>query len=160
VSDPRTSDLGPSGGHSLEAAGSPAGRRREGRWTVLSLGLLAVVFVGGTWTFSRFVQRPAPAAAGPVDHGPLPDAVKAALLAKVAPHLDGVELIELRTGAVREFRLKGRPKYDLAQDFHKAFRPLVATELRPLLQPYGEILSFEIKALDLPPLRLRALPND
>jgi hypothetical protein len=145
---------------SLEAAGSAAEQRAEGRWTVLSLLLLAAVFVGGTWTFSRFVQRPAPAAAGPVDHGPLPDAVKAALLAKVAPHLDGVELIELRTGAIREFRIKGRPKYDLAQDFHKAFRPLVATELRPLLQPYGEILSFEIKALDLPPLRLRALPND
>jgi hypothetical protein len=155
VSDPRTPES-----RSLEAAGSEAERRREGRWTFAGLGLLAVVFIGGTWTFSRFVRRPAPTAAGPVDHGPLPGAVKAALLAKVAPHLDGVELIELRTGVIREFRLKGRPRYDLAQDFHRAFRPLVATELRPLLQPYGEILSFEIKALDLPPLRLRALPND
>lgn len=147
-------------GHDLERPASAAETRREGRWTLWSLGLLAVVFLGATWTFARFTRLPAPAALGPVNHGPLPAAVREAVLAKLAPHLDGVDFIEMPNGAVREFRIKGRPKYDLAQDFHKAFRPLVATELRPLLQPYGEILSFEIKALDLPPMRLRALPND
>lgn len=147
-------------GHDLERSGGEAESRREGRWTLGSLGLLALVFLGATWTFARFTRLPAPAAPGPVNHGPLPEAVRLAVLAALAPHLDGVEFIEMRTGSVREFRIKGRPKYDLAQDFHKAFRPLVARELRPLLQPYGEILSFEIKALDLPPMRLRALPND
>jgi hypothetical protein len=119
-----------------------------------------VVFLGATWTFARFTRLPAPETQGKVDHGPLPETVRLEVLAKLAPHLDGVEFIEMRNGSVREFRIKGRPKYDLAQDFHKAFRPLVARQLRPLLQPYGEILSFEIRALDLPPMRLRALPND
>ena len=147
-------------GHDLERPAGALQGRREGRWTLLSLGFLAVVFIGGTWTFLRFTRLPGPAAAGPVNHGPLPEYIRQALLAKLAPHLDKVEFIELNSGGVREFRIKGRPKYDLAQDFHRAFRPLVATELRPMLQPFGEILSFEIKALDLPPLRLRPLPND
>ncbi len=147
-------------GHDLERPASEAESRREGRWTLWSLGLLALVFLGATWTFARFTRLPAPAAQGPVNHGPLPEAVRLAVLETLAPHLDGVEFIEMRNDSVREFRIKGRPKYDLAQDFHKAFRPLVARELRPRLQPYGEILSFEIKALDLPPMRLRALPND
>ena len=147
-------------GHDLERPAGELQGRREGCWTFLSLGLLAVVFIGGTWTFVRFTRLPGPAAVGPVNHGPLPETIRQALLAKLAPHLDEVEFIELNSGHVREFRIRGRPKYDLAQDFHKAFRPLVATELRPMLQPFGEILSFEIRALDLPPLRLRPLPND
>jgi hypothetical protein len=81
--------------------------------------------------------------------------VRAEVLALVEPHLRGAKLLELNERGLREFRITGTPTALLSQDFHRAFRPLVVEHLRPLLSPYGEVLSFDITALDLPPTRLR-----
>lgn len=140
----------------LEAPPRPEDRPSERRWTILSLGLLALVLGGTVWTASRLFRARPHLPAGLADHGPLPEGVRGEVLALLAPHLDGAELLELREHGMREFRIKGRARALLSQDFHRAFRPLVARELRPLLTPYGEVLSFEITSLDLPPLRLRA----
>ena len=101
-----------------------------------------------------------------VHRGPLPaeelhavGGVPDQVLSLVAPHLENANLQELHTGKVREFRITGKPKELLAQEFYAAFRPLVVTRLMPLLRPYGEIISFDITALDLPPARLRDIPN-
>ena len=75
-------------------------------------------------------------------------------------HLEAATLEELRQGPVREFHIRGRSKAPLAQEFYAGFRPAVASRLMPLLQPYGEIISFDIAALDLPPARLRPIPKD
>lgn len=139
----------------LEAAPREEDQRGERRWAVVSLTILGLVFValaGAVWQVGR---RQPVLPRGAADHGPLPPAIRAEALALVEPHLDQVEFLELPEKGRREFRFKGRPRALLSMDFHRAFRPLVAQRLRPLLSPYGEVLSFEITSLDLPPVRLR-----
>ncbi len=141
--------------HNLEVSAPPS----ERRWMWVCLGLLALLLLYSAWTVRRLTSvvnlAPAPA----VDHGPLPESVRAQVLALVAPHLENAILQELHTGKVREFRIIGKPKELLAQEFYAAFRPLVVDRLMPLLRPYGEIISFDITALDLPPARLREIPD-
>lgn len=141
-------------GH-LEATPSGEDRRSERRWAVVSMTVLGLVFLalaGAVWQVAR---RQPVLPRGAADHGPLPAGIRAEALALVAPHLDQIEFLEMPEKGRREFRLKGRPRALLSMDFHRAFRPLVAQRLRPLLAPYGEVLSFEITSLDLPPVRLR-----
>lgn len=140
----------------LEIAPSPADQRSERAWAWVSLGTLALVFLvmgGSIWLVSR---RTVVLPQGSANHGPLPPRIREQVLALVAPHLDQVEFFELQENGRREFRIKGRPRALLSMDFHRAFRPLVAQQLRPLLADYGEVLSFDITSLDLPPVRLRA----
>ena len=141
--------------HNLEGAAPPA----ERRWMVVCLGLLAVLLVYSAWTVRRLTSANSLAPTAVVDHGPLPASVRVEVLALVEPHLEHATLQELHTGKVREFHISGKPKALLAQEFYAAFRPLVASRLMPLLRPYGEIISFDITALDLPPARLRDIPN-
>jgi hypothetical protein len=126
---------------------------------VICLGLLAIILLYSAWTVRRLTSAvkltPAPAA----DHGPLPGPVRNQVLALVEPLLENAKFQELHTGKVREFRISGKPKALLAQEFYAVFRPLVVTQLMPLLRPYGEIISFDITALDLPPARLRDIPK-
>ena len=141
--------------HTLEGPPAPEDQGSERRWAWASLALLGLVFLamaGAVWQVTR---RQAVLPAGVADHGPLPSGIREEVQALVAPHLDQVEFLELPEKGKREFRLKGRPKALLSMDFHRAFRPLVAQRLRPLLAPYGDVLSFEITSLDLPPVRLR-----
>ena len=63
-------------------------------------------------------------------------------------------VLEEQQAGVRVFILKGTPTTALAQDFNRAFNPLVVQTLIPLLKPYGEVLSFDIASLDPPPVRL------
>lgn len=140
---------------SLEGPAHPS----ERRWMLICLGLLAIVLAYSAWTVRRLTATAKLAPAPAVDHGPLPESVRTQVLALVEPHLEKAELQELRTGKVREFRISGKPRELLAQEFHAAFRPLVVTRLMPLLRPYGEIISFDITALDLPPARLRDIPD-
>lgn len=141
--------------HNLEGSAPPA----ERRWMVACLGLLAVLLLYSAWTARRLTSTAKLAPAPAVDHGPLPESVRNQVLALVGPHLEKADLQELRTGKVREFRISGKPRELLAQEFYAAFRPLVVTRLMPLLRPYGEIISFDITALDLPPARLRDIPD-
>jgi hypothetical protein len=76
------------------------------------------------------------------------------VLASVAPFLQEAVLLEEQQAGVRVFILKGTPTTALAQDFNRAFNPLVVQTLIPLLKPYGEVLSFDIASLDPPPVRL------
>lgn len=142
--------------HNLEGGAPPS----ERRWTLICLSLLAVILLYSAWTARRVTSavRLAPSLAA--DHGPMPEAVRKQVLELVAPHLEDAKLLELRTGKVREFRITGKPRELLAQEFYGAFRPLVVARLMPLLRPYGEIISFEIKSLDLPPARLRDIPGE
>ena len=139
----------------LEGAAPPS----ERRWALICLGLLAILLLYSAWTVRRLTSVVKLAPAPAVDHGPLPEPVRNQVLALVEPHLENANLQELHTGKVREFRITGKPKELLAQEFYASFRPLVVTRLMPLLRPYGEIISFDIKALDLPPARLRDIPN-
>jgi hypothetical protein len=141
--------------HTLEGPPRPEDQGSERRWAWASLVLLGLVFLalgGAVW---QVAGRTAALPQGAADHGPLPAGIRAEVLGLVAPHLDQVEFLELPEKGQREFRLKGRPRALLSMDFHRAFRPLVAQRLRPLLTPYGEVLSFDITSLDLPPVRLR-----
>ena len=126
----------------------------------ICLGFLAIILLYSAWTIRRLTSVAKLTPAHAVDHGPLPAAVRAQVLALVGPHLENAQLQELHTGKVREFRISGKPKELLAQEFYAAFRPLVVTGLMPLLRPYGEIISFDITALDLPPARLRDIPKE
>ncbi len=123
------------------------------------MALLAALLVYSAWTVRRLTSVVKLAPAPAVNHGPLPESVRNQVLALVEPHLENASLQELHTGNVREFRIAGKPKELLAQEFYAAFRPLVVTRLMPLLRPYGEIISFDITALDLPPARLRDIPD-
>ncbi len=130
-------------------------RGPERRLTILSLILLALAVGTTGWTAWRVLRVKPHLPAGPGDHGPLPPAGRDEVLALVEPHLEKARLLEIREQGRREFRLVGKPKALLSQDFYRPFRPLVAERLKPLLTPYGEVLSFEITSLDLPPMRLR-----
>jgi len=142
--------------HSLEGSAPPS----ERRWMLICLGLLAIILLYSVWTVRRLTSVEKFAPAPTVDHGPLPESVQAQVLALVGPHLENAKLQELHLGQVREFRISGKPKELLAQEFYAAFRPLVVTRLMPLLRPYGEIISFDITALDLPPARLRDIRTE
>ena len=144
---------------SLETPPAPTERRREQRWA-LTAGLVAFAVGAALIPVVRHLRRQATLAGGAVDHGPLPPAVRARVMAVLDRHLEGAVLEEARRGPVREFHIRGRSRAPLAQEFHAAFRPAVTGELMPLLRPYGEIISFDIAALDLPPARLRPLPKD
>lgn len=137
----------------------PEGRARvsERRWAVVTLGAMALVTLLAFFAIRTLSRSQPPAPAAPVDHGPLPQSVRQAVMDLLAPHLDHARLVELPGDGIREFRIKGRPKAVLAKEFNAAFKPLVVRELMPRLRPYGEILSFEIESLDLPPARLRPL---
>lgn len=139
---------------SLESPPSTATRRRERRWTRVSLAVLAVALGLAAVAVVR-LRKAGPAPAPPAVPGPLPGFVAAQALALLEPHLEDAQLLEMRQGPVRELRIKGRPRAALAQDFNAAFRPLVAERLIPLLRPHADVLSFEIANLDLPPVRLR-----
>jgi hypothetical protein len=142
--------------HTLEGLAPPS----ERRWMLFCLGLLAIILLYSAWTVRRLTSVAKLAPAPAVDHGPLPETVRAQALALVAPHLEDAKLQELHLGKVREFRITGKPKAMLAQEFYASFRPLVVTQLMPLLRPYGEIISFDITALDLPPARLRDIRKE
>jgi hypothetical protein len=142
----------------LEAPPPGPEGRLERRWALLSLAVLGLALPAAGLVAWRIARVPPPPA-DPVDHGELPAAVRAEVLRLVAPHLEGARLTEVRTQALREFHLEGRPRPLLAREFQAAFRPLVAGRIMPLLRPYGELLSFDVTALDLPPARLRPLPT-
>lgn len=121
----------------------------------MAAGAVALVLAPAVWHLLHARELPAVA-----DAGPLPADVRARAMALLDRHLEGATLEEIRRGPVREFHVRGRSRAPLAQDFHRAFRPAVAGELMPLLRPYGEIISFDIASLDLPPVRLRPLPKE
>ena len=100
------------------------------------------------------VRNPYATEVAQVSHVPLPDAVRQQVMQAVAPLLSDAYLLEEEASGVRVFILKGNPKMALAQDFNRAFNPLVVQTLIPLLKPYGEVLSFDIASLDPPPVRL------
>ena len=129
-------------------------RRSERRWAAWSLGFLLVFGLSGLWVSYQFLSRPV-APAPPVDHGSLPAAVKAKALGTLGSQLDRAQLEERWERGRREFRVLGTPRNPLVSEFSRNFRPLVATELMPLLRPYGETISFDIYNTDLPPVRLR-----
>lgn len=143
--------------YNLEAPPPSQERPRERRWALLSLGSLALALILAGLAVNH-LRKSGPAAAAAVDHRPLPAAVRAQVLALLDQHLLEGRLEEVAQGPVREFRISGRTRAPLAQEFYAGFKPLVADQLMPLLRPYGEIISFDIAALDLPPARLRPLP--
>lgn len=142
---------------SLETPPPAETRHRERRWTRISLAILAAALAIAAVAVVR-LRKTQPPPAPPVASGPLPGFVAAQALALVEPHLEDAQILEMREGARRELRLKGRPRAALAQDFQAAFRPLVVQQLMPLLRPHADVLSFEIANMDLPPVRLRPLP--
>jgi hypothetical protein len=144
---------------SLEATPAESDRRSEGRWTRAAL-LTGLAVLASLVPVAVHLRRQAVRAAAAVDHGPLPEAVRAQVMAILDQHLVQARLEEARQGPLREFHVRGSARAPLAQDFHRAFRPAVVNGLMPLLRPYGEIISFDIASLDLPPARLRPLPKD
>ena len=144
---------------SLEAPPSATARQGERRWALASYGVGAAVLVCSALAVNHLRHREPPPALA-VEHGPLPDAVRVQIMAILDQHLHDARLLELHQGPVREFRIQGSSRAALAQDFYAGFRPVVVNRLMPLLRPYGEIISFDIAALDLPPARLRPLPKD
>ena len=143
---------------SLESPPTPAERRHERRWTQVSLWLFVLVLAGAAAAINH-LRKSSPPAAMAVDHGPLPALVRAQVLAILDQHLLGVQLEEHSEGPMREFHIKGRTRAGLAQEFYAGFRPALVGRIMPLLRPYGEVISFDIASLDLPPARLRPLPT-
>lgn len=144
---------------SLESTPSEPERRRDRRWG-WTAAVLGIVVLAASVPAVRSLRRLASPSGGPADHGPLPADVRVRVMAILDQHLEGAVLEEAHRGAVREFHVRGRSRAPLAQEFYAGFRPAVADRLMPLLRPYGEIISFDIAALDLPPARLRPLPKD
>ena len=144
---------------SLETPPPATVRRRERRWALASFGAGAVILAGSALAVNHLRQRQ-PSAAPAVDHGPLPEGVRAQVMSILDQHLRNASLTEVRQGPVREFHIQGSTRAPLAQEFYAGFRPAVADRLMPLLRPNGEIISFDIAALDLPPARLRPFPKD
>ncbi len=144
--------------HSLESHADEHERRRERRWMAWGLGAILLVGGYGLHVARQLASRPV-ADPGPMNEGPLPEALKVEILALLEPHLAGAQLVEVREGPLRDFRIKGTPRATLDKAFKAAFRPLVVNELMPRLRPYGHIISFEVANMDFPPARLRPLPN-
>ncbi len=144
---------------SLESPPPDPERRRERRWG-RSAAVLGVLVLAAAVPAGLHLRHAAGLPQGPVDHGPLPADVRAKVMGILDAHLEGASLEEVRNGPAREFHVRGRSRAPLAQEFHAKFRPAITDGLMPLLRPYGEIISFDIAALDLPPARLRPLPKD
>lgn len=132
--------------------------RSDRWWAVLSLGLLAVVSIWAGVICVRLLRVPPPVTS-PVDHGALPAAVRAQVMAILDARLTNAKLEERWEDGARDFHVSGTPRPLLAKDFSGPFRADVADKLMPLLRPYGEIISFEIYNFDFAPARLRALPQ-
>ena len=122
--------------------------------------MVVLLALAGAGVAVHHLAQSAPPPADAVDHGPLPAAVRTQVMALLDQHLVDAQLVELHQGPLREFRIKGRSRAPLAQTFYAGFRPAVVNTLMPLLRPYGEIISFDIASLDLPPARLRPLTED
>ena len=133
-------------------------RRRERRWTLTSLGAIALTLAGSALAVNHLRQRQPPPAA-PADHGALPAPVRAEVLRLLDTYLLDVHLVEQDEEGRREFHIKGHTRAGLAQEFYAGFRPALVGQIMPLLRPYGEVISFDIASLDLPPARLRPLPT-
>jgi len=144
---------------SLESSPQASDRVRERRWALASALAVGLTLAGAGLAIHHLAQSSPPPAAA-VDHGPLPAGVRDQVMALLDRHLLDPRLEEVRQGELREFRIKGRTRAPLAQTFYAGFRPAVVDRLMPLLRPYGEIISFDIASLDLPPARLRPLPKD
>jgi len=144
---------------SLESSPPAPDRARERRWALVSALVAGVVLAGAGLAVHHLAQSsPAPAPA--VDHGAVPPAVRLQVQALLDRFLLDAQFQEISQGPLREFHIKGRTRAGLAQEFYAGFRPAVVDTLMPLLRPYGEIISFDIASLDLPPARLRPLPKD
>lgn len=142
---------------SLESPADAPHRTGERRWMAWGLGVLLLVGGYGLWVAKGLASRPV-ADPGPMNEGPLPEALRAELQAKLDAQLLGAQLVEIREGRLRDFRIKGRPRATMDKAFKAQFRNLVVSELMPKLRPYGHLISFEITDQDLPPARLRPLP--
>jgi len=142
----------------LETPPPPAERRREVRWTRVCLGAMLATLLGAGLAVNHLRQSQPPRTA-PADHGALPAPVRAEVLALLDTYLLDVHLEEQGEPGLREFHIKGHTRAGLAQDFYRGFRPALVGRIMPLLRPYGEIISFDIASLDLPPARLRPLPT-
>ena len=145
----------------LETPPRAPDRARERRWALAAAGALLLILAGAGLAVHHLAQS-RPPAAGVADHGPLPAAVRLQAQAILDRHLLDGQLLEVRldgdgAGPLREFRIQGRTRAGLAQEFYAGFRPAVVNQLMPLLRPYGEIISFDIASLDLPPARLRPI---
>lgn len=142
---------------SLESPADGHHHRGERRWMAWSLGALLIIGGYGLWVAKGLASRPV-ADAGPLNEGPLPEPLRVELQAKLDAQLLGAQLVEIREGRLRDFRIKGRPRAAMDKAFKAEFRQLVVKELMPKLRPYGHLISFEIADQDLPPARLRPLP--
>ena len=145
----------------LSLESSPPGplRLRERRWAVASAWTIGLCLAGAGLAVHH-LARSGPAPAPAAEPGPLPEPVRARVLALLDRFLLDAHMQELNVGPLREFHIQGRARAPLAQEFYRDFRPAVADRLMPLLRPYGDIISFDIASLDLPPARLRPLPKD
>ncbi len=142
---------------SLEEPLTEVERRSETRWAVGGIALIAAFSLGAIFAGYRILsQQPPPAP--PVDHGALPEAVKAKAMGLLSSQLDQGRLEERWDEGRRDFHITGTPRNPLVSQFLRDFKPVVAKELMPLLRPYGEVISFEVYNTDLPPARLRAFP--
>ena len=137
----------------LEHPPQPQDRAFDRGWRRFFYSVLVAFFMLTVYGLYS-VRNPYATQVAQVSHVPLPDAVRQQVMQVVAPLLSDAYLLEEEASGVRVFILKGTPKMALAQDFNRAFNPLVVQTLIPLLKPYGEVLSFDIASLDPPPVRL------
>ena len=137
----------------LEHPPQPQDRAFDRGWRRFFYSILVAFFMLTVYGLYS-VRNPYATQVAQVSHVPLPDAVRQQVMQVVAPLLSDAYLLEEEASGVRVFILKGAPKMALAQDFNRAFNPLVVQTLIPLLKPYGEVLSFDIASLDPPPVRL------
>ena len=123
-----------------------------------SAWIVGLTLAGSALAVHHLAQKgPPPQPA--VDPGALPAAVRQQVQDLLDRFLLDARFEETRTGPMREFRIKGRTRAPLAQEFYAGFRPALVDTLMPLLRPYGEVISFDIASLDLPPARLRPLKD-
>lgn len=144
--------------HTLETHANEREKRRERRWMAWGLGAILLIGGYGLFVARRLASQPV-ADPGPLNEGPLPEPLRAEIQRLLDAQLAGAQLVEVREGGLRDFRVKGTPKASMDRAFKEAFRPLVVKELMPRLRPYGHIISFEIANMDFPPARLRPIPR-
>ena len=137
----------------LEHPPQPQDRAFDRGWRRFFYSVLVAFFMLTVYGLYS-VRNPYANQVGEMNRTPLPGAVRQEVMKAVAPLLSDAYLLEEEASGVRVFILKGTPKMALAQDFNRAFNPLVVQTLIPLLKPYGEVLSFDIASLDPPPVRL------
>ncbi|HJV21916.1 MAG TPA: hypothetical protein VJ570_04425 [Holophagaceae bacterium] len=144
--------------HSLESHADEQVRRSERRWMAWGLGITLLITGYGLHVARKLANQPV-ADPGPLNPGPLPEPLKAEIQGMLDAQLANAQLVEVREGGLRDFRIKGTPKATMDKAFKASFRPLVVNELMPRLRPYGHVISFEIANMDFPPARLRPLPR-